>query len=247
MGENLNNRINTIKRKTLLNKNYLSLNGYLRAYFSSFYNHKKKYLKYALVLLFGSFSFTSVSAKTKEMTSKYNLEMLGTNIGEFFVTQKNEDGNIEIEAVTDVRIKFLFSYRVKYIQNTVYEQGVLKSSNVKTYKNGEMNSDMTLKQEKDVYLLVVDGDTTVINDTISYSGSLIYFNEPLGVKQLYKERTAEVWQLTSISNHTYIIRDEKDRELNRYYYENGILEYAKMRHALGTIELKREKKYKSND
>jgi len=175
------------------------------------------------------------------MSSKYDLEMLGAKIGEFSVTQKNENGNVEIEAVTDVKLKFLISYRVKYVQNTVYEQGILKSSNVKTYKNGKLNSDMTLKQEKNVYLLIADKDTTVINDSITYSGSLIYFNEPLGIKRLYKERTAEMEPLTRLTEHTYIIRDEKDRELNRYVYKDGVLEYAEMRHAMGMLELKRVK------
>jgi len=230
-----------------LNDNNLSPNSYFKNNICLIYDKGRRYIKYAVVLLFGSLLFTSISAKAKEMTSKYNLEMLGANIGEFSVTQKNENGTIEIEAITNVKVNLLFSYRVKYVQNTVYEQGVLKSSNVKTYKNGKLNSDMSLKLKKDYYLLVVNGDTTVINDSITYSGSLIYFNEPLGVKQLYKERTAEIRQLTSISEHTYIIKDEKDRELNRYYYEDGILQHAKMRHALGTIELKREKKYNSND
>ena len=60
--------------------------------------------------------------------------MLGAKIGEFTVTQKNENGNVNIEAITDVKVNLIFSYRVKYVQNTEYEQGVLKHSNVKTYK-----------------------------------------------------------------------------------------------------------------
>lgn len=183
--------------------------------------------------------FISVSTTAKELTSRYNMEMLGARIGEFSVTQKNENGTVEVEAITDVKINLLFSYQVKYIQNTLYEQGVLKSSNVKTFKNGKLNSDIMLKQEKDAYLLIVDGDTTIINDIITYSGSLLYFNEPQGIKRLYKERTAEMRQITSLNEHTYVVNDEKERELNRYIYKDGVLEYAKMQHTLGTLVLKR--------
>jgi len=42
-----------------------------------------------------------------------------------------------------------------------------------------------------------------------------------------------------VSEHTYIIKDEKEKELNRYFYENGILQSAKMRHKLGTVQLHR--------
>ena len=204
-------------------------------------------IKYVLIFPAAIIFFTTASAKPKEMTSKYNLEMLGAKIGEFSVTQKNENGNVEIEAVTDVKINLLFSYCIKYVQKTVYEQGVLKSSNVRTYKNGKLNSDMSLTLKKDYYLLIVDGDTTVINDPITYSGSLIYFNEPKGIKNIYKERSAEMKQIDAVGNHVYVIKDEKDRELNKYYYENGILKYAEMRHTLGTFEILRETENKGND
>jgi len=190
---------------------------------------------------------TANAVNPNQQISRYSLHLLGANIGEFSIIQTGEKGNVTIDAITDVNINIIFPYRIKYVQNTIYNQGILQSSSVEAFKNGKLNSKTSLNREGDSYVLIVDKDTSIINGLITYSGSLIYFNEPLGVKQLYKERTAEVRQLTSISNHTYIIRDEKDRELNRYYYEDGILEYAKMRHVLGTIELKREKEYKSND
>ena len=216
-------------------------------YFSTKDLGYRKKLWPLFILLFFSFLLGSFSAQSKGMTSKYDLEMLGAKIGEFTVTQKNENGNVNIEAITDVKVNLIFSYRVKYVQNTEYEQGVLKHSNVKTYKNGKLNSDMSLRQEKDAYLLVVDGDTTVINDLITYSGSMLYFNEPQGVERLYKERTAEMRQITTLSEHTYVVNDEKKRELNRYVYKDGILEYAKMRHALGMLELKRVIENTTND
>lgn len=165
--------------------------------------------------------------------------MFGVGIGEFSVTQSGENGNVNIEAITDVEVNFLFSFRVKYIQNTVYNQGVLQSSQIKTYKNDKLNSSTWLRLEKGKYLLVADGDTTIINDSIIYSGSLIYFNEPAGIKKIYMERSAEMRQLEAVCEHTYITKDEKNRELNRYYYENGILQSAKLRYTLGILELNR--------
>jgi len=193
--------------------------------------------KTILVLLLGILFFTSVSAKTEELTTKYNIQMLGVSIGEFSVTQTSKNGNVNIEAITDVKVNLLFSYRIKYVQKTVYKQDILQSSHVETYKNGQLNSTIWLKREKDSYLLISEKDTSVIHDLIRYSGSLIYFNEPKGIKKIYKERSAEMRPLEAVGEHTYIIKDEKERELNRYFYENGILQSAKMRHTLGSLEL----------
>lgn len=195
--------------------------------------------KTILVLLLGILVFTSVSAKTEELATKYNIQMLGVSIGEFSVTQASENGDVNIEAITDVKVNLLFSYRIKYVQKTVYKQGILQSSHVETYKNGQLNSTVWLKREKGSYLLISEKDTSVIHDLIEYSGSLIYFNEPKGIKKIYKERSAEMQVVETVSEHTYIIKDEKERELNRYFYENGILQSAKMRHTLGTLELNR--------
>jgi len=181
--------------------------------------------------------FTSVSAKPNELATRYKLLLFGVNIGEFSVTQTDNNGDINIEAITDVKVNLLVSYRIKYVQNTVYNHGILQSSHVETYKNGQLNSTVWLKREKGSYLLISEKDTSVIHDLIEYSGSLIYFNEPKGIKKIYKERSAEMRPLEAVGEHTYIIKDEKERELNRYFYENGILQSAKMRHALGTLEL----------
>lgn len=165
--------------------------------------------------------------------------MLGANVGEFSVIQTNNNGMIYIEAITDIKVNLLFSYHIKYVQNTMYKEGVLQNSHIKTYKNGKLNSNMWLNFEKGSYLLVADGDTIIINDSITYSGSLLYFNEPNAIKRIYNERCAEMRSIAPVREHIYIIKDENERELNRYYYENGILQSAKMQHTLGVLELNR--------
>ncbi len=197
--------------------------------------------KTILVLLLGILFFTSVSAKTEELATKYNIQMLGVSIGEFSVTQTSKNGNVNIEAITDVKVNLLFSYRIKYVQKTVYKQDILQSSHVETYKNGQLNSTIWLKREKGSYLLISEKDTSVIHDLIEYSGSLIYFNEPKGIKKIYKERSAEMRTLEAVSEHAYLIKDEKGKELNRYFYENGILQSAKMRNT-GLLATKSNKR-----
>ena len=194
-------------------------------------------IKYFLCFLLGILLHTSVLANPNELTTKYSMHLLGANIGEFSVTQTSENGNINIEAITDVKINLLFPYRIKYVQNTIYNHGILQSSHVETYKNGKLNSNMWLKLQNNSYLLVTDGDTAIVSESITYSGSMVYFNEPKGIKKIYKERSAEMKQINAAGEHVYIIKDEKGREINKYYYEDGILQHAEMRHTLGTIEL----------
>jgi len=54
-------------------------------------------------------------------------------------------------------------------------------------------------------------------------------------------------QINSVCEHIYVIKDENEKELNRYFYEDGILQYAQMKHTIGTIELKRIATNEIND
>lgn len=232
------NKVNIRKKRKQLSKNNLPKNG-STANIDCSVKKGKKHMKCVFFLLFTFVFFTSVSAKPVTLIAKYNIYMLGANVGEFSVVQTNIDGNVNIDAITAVEINLLFSYRIKYVQKTEYNQGVLQNANVETYKNGKLNSTMSMNYAKEAYQLILNGDTTIINELITYSGSLIYFNEPKTTTRIFKERNAEMRQITLEGNHTYVIKNEKGKLLNRYFYENGVLQKATMRHALGTVELKR--------
>lgn len=227
-----------MKNRKQLPYNYLPIIDYYDKKIRSEKN-KNWQMKYVFCLLLVFFVLTSSAVNTETLTAKYKIYLLGANVGEFSVAQTNNQESIIIDATTEVEIHLLFSYRIKYVQKTVYNQGVLQNAHVETYKNGKLNSTMFMKYEKGAYQLIVDGDTTIINGLITYSGSLIYFNEPQTATQIFKERNAEMRQITPAGNHAYIIKDEKGKLLNKYFYKNGILQRATMRHALATVELKR--------
>lgn len=189
----------------------------------------------------------SLSALSKDFEAGYNMFMLGKSIGNFSVTQNNNNGRIEIKAITEVDISMLLTYRVKYVQHTIYDNGILQSSQVKTYKSGKLNSEMSMQLQNNSYLLVVDGDTSFVDAPITYSGSMVYFNEPIGITSIYKERTAEKNTLVSAGEHTYVVNNKKGKETNRYSYENGILQHATMKSTWGTIKMEKKNTETAND
>ena len=193
--------------------------------------------KYVLGLLAVLFFITSAAAQSSERKVKYQIRVWGMNIGEFTVSQKTEGEDISIEAITDVEVKMIFTYRVKYIQQSLYRHETLWSSHVETLKNGKINSDTRLEKQGENYLLTQDGDSALIHDNITYSGSLLYFHEPVQIKDIYKERTGEKNSFRSIDDHTYAMVDEKDNKTNVYEYKNGVLVRAELIHSLATIQM----------
>jgi hypothetical protein len=198
-----------------------------------------KYTKYVWGLLIVFFFSPSVFAQSTDRTAKYHIRVLGMNIGEFTVNQKTMDKDISIQAITDVEVKIIFTYKVKYIQQSLYRQGSLWNSRVQTIKNGKVNSDIRLEKQGETYLLINDGDTTLIRDNITYSGSLLYFNEPSQVSYIYKERSGEKKPIKCIADHTYRITNGKDSRTNEYEYKDGMLVRAALIHPLAVIHLER--------
>ncbi len=183
--------------------------------------------------------FKLATAQAFERSAKYQISVWGTNIGEFTVDQKMVDNNIIVEAIIDVNVRMIFTYKVKYIQQSFYKYGILWSSHVETLKNGKINSNTRLERQAENYLLTKDGDETIINGPITYSGSLLYFQEPTLINSIYNERNGEKNAIKSLDNHTYAIVDKKGNKTNIYEYQDGILIRAELIHTLATIHLKR--------
>lgn len=183
------------------------------------------------------FLAATINTYAAERTAKYELRVFGMNIGTFTVHQETTGNEIKTTGVTDVKVKIIFTYHIKYVQNSLYQDGILQHSHVETIKNDELNSDTWLKKQANNYLLINEADTTTIHDEINYSGSLLYFCEPQEVTTMYKERTGERNEVEKTGEHTYITTDGDGNTSNEYEYKNGILTHAKLKHPLATIHM----------
>ncbi len=185
------------------------------------------------VLLF----ITSALAQSSERSAKYKIVVWGMNIGELRVTEKTENGDLSIEVITDVYVKMIVTYHVNYLQQSLFRNGMLWSSHVKTLKNGKINSDTHIEKQGENYLLIQDGDSSFVKGNINYSGSLLYFHEPVKSTSIYNERNGEKNVVRSVHEHTYVLLDKKGHKTNVYEYEDGELIHAELIHFLATIRL----------
>lgn len=183
--------------------------------------------------------FTRITAQAINQSAKYQILVWGMNIGEFTVEQKTENEDVSVKAVTDVHVRMIINYRVKYVQQSFYRQGILLTSRVETLKNGRIISDTQLEKLGDKYLLNKDGESTAIGGLITYSGSLLYFNEPKQIYNLYNERNGERSSIQNIDTHTYATLDKNGNRSNVYVYQDGILMRAELIHSLAIIHLRR--------
>jgi hypothetical protein len=166
---------------------------------------------------------------------------MGIDVGELRVEEKQIGNDLFIQALTDVEVRILFRFRVQYVQHAHYSSGELVRSSLKTYRKEKLNSSVELIRTDVGYLLIDGADTSVINDRITYSGSLLYFHEPSGILDMYIELSGRKVALESTGVHEYRMVNPDNGKETLFYYDNGELSGTRIGHRLATIHTERIK------
>jgi hypothetical protein len=196
--------------------------------------------------LFGILNFISsfhCIAQIQIQAAKYNIEIFGMDVGELNVEQKIIGHDTIVKAITSVDFKFIFTYKGIYSQEGTYRNGELLKSHLKIIRKGKVSSDTRIIKTGNHYTVIEeDEDTSYIYNKIKYSGSLVYFNEPVNISTIYYETSGEQKNIESIGNQTYhVFKMNKNKKNDyEYEYEDGILKRAIIRYPLANIYLERE-------
>ena len=195
--------------------------------------------KNLVMLVAGILILASQFASAQDRTARYNVRVLGKDVGTLSVSEKINGSDLHIYAITDVEVKIIFTYRIRYVQNSTYRNGELLRSSLQTYKKGKVNSSTELIRQGNGYLLVEEGDTTFVNTHIKYSGSLLYFHEPSGVSELYYEISGKKKPIAQTHSNTYQVVDPRNGRESIYEYKNGVLQRSAIEQKLATIYTER--------
>ena len=179
-------------------------------------------------------------AQNQIKTQVFSIRTLGMNVGEIKVFQEEKGSKLVIKAISEFEVRIVFKIKGKYIQSCVYSEGELLKSSLKTYKKDKVNSEICLTKNGNGYVMDKEGEISLINDVIRYSGSLLFFNEPHNVKDLYLEVSGEKTTVEPHGNHKYLITNPRNGKKNLYIYENKVLKKAVIKHAISTIFLERK-------
>ena len=197
------------------------------------------YRNILIALTLGVILIFNHEAMAQERRIKYNIRVLGMDVGVLTVTEQVNGRDTIIEAITDVKVRIIFTFRIKYEQKSTYQAGELLNSSLLTYKKDNLNSSTYLIRKGDGYILIKDEDTSFVRARINYSGSLLYFHEPSDIVNLYYEINGEKKPIKQIGGHKYQVIDPENGRESIFEYEDGILQCTSIEHRLATIYTER--------
>ncbi|PWJ59019.1 hypothetical protein CLV98_103392 [Dyadobacter jejuensis] len=174
-------------------------------------------------LLLGLLEVQTVEGYAQERF--FTVQVGGKNVGQLTVFPMDTNLNRRFQRV-ESEFKFLFQ-EGKYSNRSAYANGLLLHSTSIHSLNGEMKektvTKYTINKTYDILFFNADGskkDTRQIVKPIYNTITNLYYQEPVGLKQVYSERFAEFCSIVPLSKQQYAVT-MPDGKLNIFSYRSG--------------------------
>ena len=170
-------------------------------------------------------------------TLHYDLYTIHKHIGELTVTETSKDDKLIIDINCEVKISMGLALHVKYLLHSVFKNKKLLKANVESFVNKKKHSDSQIEQKGSRYKVCIDDDNTFYPDPIEFSGSMLYFHEPLNVHYVFSEIDGIDKSITKTGTNSYELENPENGQISRYIYKDGVLQKLSVQHALFTFDI----------
>lgn len=195
---------------------------------------KSVFIRKSFSLLISLLAFaTTLNAQTMVYSITSNKKPLG----QITVSKKQVNDLLKVEVVSQVNVKILINIDLKYNLDATYKNGELVKSSVSTFANGKPHSSSVTEKTARGYRITKDDDISSFLNQIHYSGAMLYWKEPNNVSKIYSEIDNIEKTIKKAGPGHYQLSEGKNKQSNDYYYQNGTLKKAVIKHAIMTFEL----------
>lgn len=176
--------------------------------------------------------FLIMTLAFQAQTLKYTITSKNSTLGEIIVVSSNDNSIKEIKVSSTSHFKLFITIDFKYEMTSIYKNGKLFYSTVVTYVNNHKHSSTITKQQGNHYVITKDGKESLLQGDITYSGALLYDEEPKGITTIYSEFDGINKPIQNIGIKKYQIKNPKNGHLAEYMYRDDLLKEAVVHHSL---------------
>lgn len=165
--------------------------------------------------------FTPIGASPAPQPLHYDIVFNNSTIGRLAVTAIASTNGIRYHADGLVMIHLLGEKSMKTLINSTYQDNLLTESSFLDQVNGKTKHDARVIREGTGYRIQVNEELSRLpNRRISYSAASLYYQEPVGISEVFSERHGQFCKVRPVGNHTYELTQPDGRK-NRYRYARG--------------------------
>jgi hypothetical protein len=190
-----------------------------------------------IALLITAFLLSSFFIFSQDRTLKYDILYKGNIVGDMQINKRVNDENVYLMMISRAKMRFFTSYKVYIEEQSLFNKGKLVYTSVYREVNGKVKANHKTKAAGDIYLTEADGKTgSIKNKPINSNLILLYFYEPVNLRQVYSGNFQQFVDVRPVGDHTYKI-DLPDGNYNYYTYRNGICVRVEVHNSMYTISM----------
>jgi hypothetical protein len=181
-----------------------------------------------------------IRAQSGEEVRKFVVSLAGIDIGEMQATRTKKDTITRYTLVSKVSFWLFIRINVEHRIVSEYHRDVLFST-VSTSKSNKGNFISTITKSKDHYVVKASSHKyqldTIIKRPIKFNVARMYFDKPLGVKEILAD-TYGVLAPVQYAERDMLITDVLGNK-NKFYFQNNDLLRAIMYSTVKNYEIRR--------
>jgi len=183
----------------------------------------------------------AITAKSQEMKLNYIVKKGDSEVGQMNVREIVSGSKISLRLDLDVKIKLLFSFTAKGVEEAVYDKGVLTYSYFYQKLNGTEKVNKYLQYINKIYVVNNKGSQEKLSTgPIYYNMVCLYTHEPRSNTRIFSDKYQKHLVIQKLAEHHYKI-EFPDGNYNEYFYENGICRKVEVNNSLFTITMELQK------
>jgi hypothetical protein len=179
----------------------------------------------------------SMQLAAQQNLSTYVVRYKGEDVGTVKLLQVIKGDTIHYRMTSDIKTRFIFTIRVKSVEESVFQNGRLVYSAVNRSVNGNQKVKKQTTAGNKVYTLSDDGKSILLyHEGIGYNLMRMYCLEPVNISKVYSDNYQKFLPIIKIKPHTYKIV-LPDGNYNYYSYTNGICSKVEVFNTLYNMEM----------
>lgn len=146
-------------------------------------------------------------------------------VGSLKATRTAKGSKTIYQSYTSIKKRLIKEIELEYKYDVTFDNSLLKKANVNITINDKPHARTSTVWKNYKFQIVKNEKKSSFNDSIEYATILLYFKEPVQIKNCYSEQDGTMNTIVPLGNHSYKKINAKGKE-NIYYYKKGVLQKA---------------------
>jgi hypothetical protein len=188
-----------------------------------------------ILLLITSAALAQETQKSRVLN--YKVIRNGSEVGWMKLIRNDAENHSTINLTSEVSVRMIFKFSAKANEQAEFVNGKMVHSYIYRKMNGNVKADKHTRFTGHNYEVEqASGKKELEISSVTYNMNCLYFQEPIGIKQVYSDNFQQFVDIQKEPEGYYKIKFP-DGSSNYYYYKNGVCAAIHVNHTFYSADI----------